>query len=235
MWILYLLAGLFIILGVGIKYFKWYFLISGYNTMSKSKKENVDTKGLGSLIGNFLFVIAGLMIVSGIAEYYDNRLIQNILMLSIFPISIVLIILAQKYDHNTSTKTDKTAIRVFIVMGIIILLSTSFMLYYGAKEVDITIDTNKIYMGGIYSASIPRDKIQEIGLKDTIPKVLNKTNGFNLGYILRGNFNLKELGVSKVYIHENKSPYIVIKTEGKYYIINYKDPNKTIELYEKIK
>lgn len=50
-----------------------------------------------------------------------------------------------------------------------------------------------------------------------------------------GNFKLEELGVGNIYIHENRSPYIVIKTENRYYIINYKDSKKTIDLYNKLR
>ncbi len=61
--------------------------------------------------------------------------------------------------------------------------------------------------------------------------MLKKVNGFNLGYVLRGNFKLEDLSVGKIYIRENKPPYILIKAEEKYFLINYKDNNETIELY----
>lgn len=235
MWILYLMVGLFVFAGIGIKYFKWYFLISGYNTMSKKQKENVDAEGLGKLMGNFMFLIAGLMFASGIAQQYGNRLLPLVFMLSIVPLTIVLIILAQKYDHNSMTKSDKTAIKVFIVLIMVTGILVSTMLIYGIREPKIEITSDKITISGMYSSSINKEDIREISLQDTIPKVLRKTNGFDFGYILRGNFTLDEIGVARIYIHENKAPYIVIKTENKYYIINYKDSNKTMELYNKIK
>ena len=235
MWILYSVAGLFIFMGIGIKYFRWYFLISGYNTMSKKQKENVDTEGLGKLMGNFSFVMAALILISGIAQRNGYRLVVLICMLSIVPLTIVLIILAQKYDHNSMTKSDKTEIKVFIGLIMVTGLLVSTMLIYGVREPKVEIGADKITISGMFSSSINKEDIREISLQDTIPKVLRKTNGFDFGYILRGNFTLEEIGVAKIYIHENKAPYIVIKTENKYYIINYKDSNKTMELYNKIK
>lgn len=235
MWILYSVAGLFIFMGIGIKYFRWYFLISGYNTMSKKQKENVDTEGLGKLMGNFSFVMAALILISGIAQRNGYRLLTLISLLSIVPLTIFLIILAQKYDHNTMTKSDKAEMKVGIGLIIVTGLLVSTMLIYGAREPKVEVISNKIIINGMYSSSINKEDIREISLQDTIPKVLKKTNGFDFGYILRGNFTLEEIGVAKIYIRENKAPYIVIKTENKYYIINYKDSNKTIELYNKLK
>lgn len=54
MYILYIMAGIFFIVGIGIRYFRWYFLIAGYNTMSEEKKKNVDIEALGKLMGNFV-------------------------------------------------------------------------------------------------------------------------------------------------------------------------------------
>jgi len=43
MWF-YILIGVFlIVMGLLVHVFKWYFLISGYNTMSKEKKAKVNT------------------------------------------------------------------------------------------------------------------------------------------------------------------------------------------------
>jgi hypothetical protein len=40
---------IFILLGILIKYGKMYFLIAGYNTMSKAEKEKVDIKGIATV------------------------------------------------------------------------------------------------------------------------------------------------------------------------------------------
>lgn len=138
MYILYLIAGIFLIIGIGIRFFKWYFLISGYNTMSKEKKENVDIEKLGKLMGNFSIIIGILFIIAAIAQNQGNGLLTSISLFSIFTLTVILIIYAQKYDKNRANNV-------------------------------------------------------------------------------------------------NSSPYIVIKTEDKSYIINYKDSNKTMELYNELK
>ena len=55
-----------------------------------------------------------------------------------------------------------------------------------------------------------------------------------LVHILRGRFILEDIGKAVLLINEKSSPYIFIETEDRHYIINYKDPNKTMELYNKL-
>jgi hypothetical protein len=73
------IAILFIILGILIKYGKMYFLIAGYNTMSKEEKEKVDVKGIATVFRNTMFGMA-LIIITGyfFAKKFENPNIENI-------------------------------------------------------------------------------------------------------------------------------------------------------------
>lgn len=232
---LYIVGGLMVFMGIGIKYFKWYFLIAGYNTMSKDQKSNVDVEGLGNLMGNFLILMAVIFIGGGIADEYGYKLLSMILLLSIVPLTIALIFIAQKYDHNKNIKSRKIEMKVLILFMAIIIIAISTLFIYGSKEAKVEIMEDRIIISGIYGTTVKKENITEITLEDTIPKVLNKVNGFDLGYILRGVFTVEGMGTGSIYIHENKPPYVVIKSDKKFFIINYKDQNKTIELYEKCK
>ncbi|WP_055444196.1 DUF3784 domain-containing protein [Lacinutrix himadriensis] len=61
-------AIIFILLGALIKYGKFYFLIAGYNTMSKEEKENYNIEGIASLFRNVMFGMAALMIIGYFAS-----------------------------------------------------------------------------------------------------------------------------------------------------------------------
>jgi hypothetical protein len=56
-------AIIFILLGVLIKYGKFYFLIAGYNTMTKNEKKKYNIEGVASLFRNVMFGMAALMII----------------------------------------------------------------------------------------------------------------------------------------------------------------------------
>lgn len=234
---LYIVGGLMAFMGIGIKYFKWYFLIAGYNTMSKDQKNNVDTVGLGKLMGNSLILMAVLVVVAGVAAEYGYKLLTMISVLSIIPLTIGIVFLAQRYDHNrkNDSRSRKLEMGVFIGSIVAVIIAVSALFIHGSREVKVEIMEDRIAIVSSYGTMIKKENITEITLEDSIPRVLNKVNGFDMGYVLRGIFTVEGMGSGSVYIHENKSPYVVIKAGKKFFIINYKDPTKTRELYERLK
>ncbi|MEH6763547.1 MAG: DUF3784 domain-containing protein [Aequorivita antarctica] len=83
----YIYVGIFLILlGILIKHFKLYFLIAGYNTMSKAEKEKVKIEKVAVLLRNVLIIIGLSMILLGFANsYLENPHVANYLF---FPIVI---------------------------------------------------------------------------------------------------------------------------------------------------
>jgi hypothetical protein len=77
-------------------------LIAGYNTMPADKKKNVDINGLSTFMRNG-FIVIGLSIIIG---YYFfkwlgfNTLANSMMVISILVGIIIIIIKAQKFDHN---------------------------------------------------------------------------------------------------------------------------------------
>jgi hypothetical protein len=66
MWFYIIIGVFFIAMGLVVHVFKGYFLIAGYNTMSKEKKAKVDTEGLGRLMGIYSYVNGGVLILMGV-------------------------------------------------------------------------------------------------------------------------------------------------------------------------
>lgn len=63
---------IFLVLGILIKYGKMYFLIAGYNTMSKSEKQRYNIKGIANLFGNIMFLIAFFTLLGIALETWLN-------------------------------------------------------------------------------------------------------------------------------------------------------------------
>lgn len=224
---LYIIGIILAVGGIGVRFFKWDFLISGYNTMNEEEKANVDIENIRNLFGNFLIIISILFFIS--AKSYN---IGKYLILLVLPITAFVLIRAQKYNYNkTSNKSIKSVITLIVI--IFVLLGALFL--FGSKDPEVNITDDRIVVEGMYGTTINRDKIQEITLEDQIPEVKRKVEGFDLGFILRGTFNLEDIGTATLFINSNKSPYVVIKADDKYFIINFKDSDKTIELYNSIK
>lgn len=62
---------LLILLGYLIKYKQWSWLIAGYNTSSKKEKEKFDTAALCNGVGNFLFILAGILLIAALGHILD--------------------------------------------------------------------------------------------------------------------------------------------------------------------
>ena len=112
-----LIVGLFMI-GIGFLVKSSPDLISGYNTMSKDKKKNVDIEGLSTFIRNGLIAI-GISIIIGyyLFRWIGITLISNSMLLIVTLVGVtILVIQAQRFDHNKNKKTKLTyfILKIFI-------------------------------------------------------------------------------------------------------------------------
>ena len=102
-------AILFISLGVLVKYGKMYWLIAGYNTMSKEEKEKYNIERIANVFRNGMFGMA-LIIFSGylIAKLTGNPNIQNYAFWTSMIVGIPYLLIesnSKKYKKNQE-KTD---------------------------------------------------------------------------------------------------------------------------------
>lgn len=73
-----LVAILFITIGIAVKHGKMYFLIAGYNTMSKEKKARYNIEGIANLFRNVMFGMA-LVILLGffLAKLFNSSKFED--------------------------------------------------------------------------------------------------------------------------------------------------------------
>jgi phosphoglycerol transferase MdoB-like AlkP superfamily enzyme len=235
MLIMILVSLLLVGVGILIKHFKWYWLISGYNTMPSQKKKNVDTEGLGNLLGNSMFVIAGILLLGALINSmgYTWGITAAFFIMSIY--IICLLVAAQKYDHNEKTMKDRVILIVLIAVLAVILGGSAGLVFSGRGPQQVEINSGNVIIKGLYGITIPVSRIKTVSLEDNMPEVLAKTNGFNAGEVLKGNFRLEELGEAKLFIQSRSGLYVfIITVEGNTVIINHKDDQLTKELYDKL-
>lgn len=67
-----LMAMLMLMLGYLVKYQQWSWLIAGYNTSTKQEKEKYDQAALCNGVGNFLFILAGLLFIAALGDFMDT-------------------------------------------------------------------------------------------------------------------------------------------------------------------
>lgn len=231
------LAALFLVFGILIKKFKFYWLISGYNTASKERREQIDKEGLGRFMGNYFYAMAGLLVVAFLLMWFDFEKISFYVFLLILLSTVYVIIGAQKYDKGAYHPDGRLKKGPKITVGIIIVVILGVLgaTLYGLVPTKYDLNQDSLTIKGMYGETIPFKNMKKVELVDSLPQIKLRTNGYALNNVLKGHFKLEQLGTGKLFIQLGKSPYIIIHTDERYYIINESEGSKTRELYEKIR
>jgi hypothetical protein len=109
MWFnLFLIIGVFFVaIGLAVHVCKWYFLIAGYNTMPREKKENVNTEALGRLMGVYSYINGGVFIGMGILYALGLKPGMTPVIVFFGVTTVYMLIKAQKYDGNIFDENGK--------------------------------------------------------------------------------------------------------------------------------
>lgn len=235
-------AGLlFIGLGRAVHKLRWHWLIAGYNTMPKNKKANVDTDGLGRLIGFYAYGLGvGLMTLAVLVAFGAAWIMTPALML--FAVTTLFVLVkAQRFDHNLFDERGKLRKGagkemawsfggVALVLALLIVGTVFF-----AKPAEVLVGQDNIKIAGLYGGSYALSNIQSVELKDELPVITLRTNGLALGSILRGHFRAKDLGSVRLFVDANKPPFVYMHTNSGLIIFNTDSSDKTREVYMTIK
>ncbi len=158
------------VIGFAIKYKKAYWLISGYNTMSKEKKKNVDIEGLGKFTANICFAIAAIIFVASVLSAFKLMLAAGIVFALVLPVIIYSLIKAQKYDGNTREANGKMKTGSKVLIGsiiafiVLIAVGSCVLIYYGAKPAEYTLENGAFKISGIYGMTVPLNEITGLEL-----------------------------------------------------------------------
>jgi hypothetical protein len=237
-WILLALGVFFITLGYLIKYARWYWLIAGYNTASPEEKAKIDIVGLSHSMGMALFVAGIALFLFGIGTWAGFAL-PGFLAMMLIPVMLCVYLLwnRQKYTVKAPEYSRETAIGMSLALGLSLLAIMVVLaagLFYSSKPAIITATPQQIHISGIYGLTENMENIQEISLLNTIPAIERKNNGFGFGSVRKGKFRLQNWGEGKLYLISDTPPFIYIKTQNSYLLVNYKNPGQTNDPYRSL-
>ena len=231
--ILLALGIMFALLGVAIRYLKWYWLIVGYNTMSGERKQKVDIGALGVFMGNCLFLLAGIMVAGSVMIYFKVPGVSGAVPVASIILIIYMLIRAQQFDTGSYNPDGTMKLSVKLVLGSIlaVLAIIVMFIFSNTSASEVLIADGSVQIKGIYGIEVMMQDIHNITLEESIPAVLRKTNGFSAGSTLKGYFELQSLGRVRLYINADKPPFIFINSAGGLIIVNQGDRQNTEELY----
>jgi hypothetical protein len=141
------------------------------------------------------------------------------------------------FYYNREKFIGKMNRRAFILLplifGVLFMLhSCSYM-----KESAVIVDDEQIRITGVYGERIPINELNQVFLADIVPNITLRTNGISAGRINKGYFRSSSLRKNvKLLLHTRKAPYLyIIYGDSRYVILNFRDGEKTVEVYEKLK
>ena len=240
MWFYLVIGAFFIAIGLAVHVFKWYFLIAGYNTMSKEKKANVDTEGLGRLMGVYSYVNGGVLIVMGVLYAFGLKPVLSPVVIIFGITTVYFLIRAQKYDGNIYDKSGKLiegawkqfALPVGTV--VITLIFVAFLMFFSSQETKVTFLEEGLQVHGMYGDIYNWESIETVKLMEELPTIEMRTNGSALGSNLKGHFRTTELDSVKLFVNTQMSLYIYLETDEGVIIFNMKNEEETQEVFEEI-
>jgi hypothetical protein len=118
-------------------------------------------------------------------------------------------------------------ISVLLVLGLVLIPNYT--------ETKVTVGPDEFKIKGVYGLAMPYSEIEQLDTISKMPKISLRTNGYSFGKTLIGNFKLSDDSRAKLFIKRGFSPYIIIRSEGRVPVyINFKDKQKTINLYNNL-
>ena len=225
--------GLFFI-AMGFITLKSPWMIKQWRYASEEKRKNIDINGLQLLYSKSMVGGGLASVLLGIVNYFvEGNWSLYAFIAIIFGMTGYMIARTRRYDKNPKSKKEMTiaaaitALSLFLVVGLFI---------GGKMESKVTVDENGLTINGMYGFTIAKENIDTIymAMMSELPKVKMRTNGYNDGEVAKGNFRLEEWGACKLFIHNTKEPVIVIKSEGKYTILNLYETEATKKLYDEL-
>lgn len=231
MWIFLLMGIVFIAIGLAVHKLKWYFLISGYNTMSKGKQKNVDTEGLGRLMGIYSYANGGIYILTAILYRLGYDMAVTLAIAFTMLSTLYLLIKSRKYDRNE--KSSKQSMVGIAIMVLTIIFVVGIM-YRSVQPTKVTFLDEGLEIHGMYGDVYPWESIESATLIEELPTIKMRTNGSALGSHLKGNFTTVELGSVKLHVNSEYPPYINMEVNGRNIIFNTSNSHDTEKILEEI-
>lgn len=236
----FLTAATLLAMGLIVHKGKAYFLISGYNTYSREKRENVDVVSIARLMGYYGYSNAFAFFLTGALDYFGVEVGLTPVLIFFGISTMILIIRAQKYDGNMydeqGVMTKKSRLQMYLVVGILgaTFLFVGYMMYSSSRDTSVTLDEKGLEIHGMYGDTYPWTEVEELTLYEEIPEITMRTNGSAIGSMLRGSFRMKEFGSVRLFMDAEVSPFISFEHEGKKIIFNLGDEAKTRDMYEEM-
>jgi len=122
------------------------------------------------------------------------------------------------------------------VFSLVVLLVAALVVIPNYRETKVQFENDTFKIKGTYGVTIPFKDIEQVDTVSVIPKISLRTNGYAFGKTWIGNFRFTDGSNAKLFVKKGFGPFVVIKSKERVPVyINFKDKQKTIDLYNQLK
>ncbi len=235
--IVLLFSGLLlIILGWLLAKKEMYWMISGYNTMSKERKKLVDVEGLARFLAKHLYVMGFIFLLAALFISINLEYLTLAIIFLLLPQTIILIIKAQSFDQGAKNENGgyKTSAKLTIGFMILVFVGVAFLLFRSLTPAEIIIGNDSLEIEGLDGKQILYETIQEVYIEETRPNIISRNNGTSIADIRKGHFTLDNRRRALLFLEPDNPPYLFIITERDRIIISRENREQTEQIYREI-
>ena len=220
---------LLVVIGWGLQFKQWYFLISGYNTMPKEEQEKVKVTSLALGLAIMSYILGLLLIILSLLLYFNKTNYSWMITILIVVVSIGGAIYAQRFlSYRQSVKKKSKYSAVIVIVTIIAVGAISYLALQPTK---FTLSEDSLTISGTYGDEIPWNEISSITMLENLPEISIRTNGSSAGSKLKGNFKLKSGEQVRLFIDQDVNQLISFEWNDQLYMINEPTSAETEDLY----
>lgn len=238
--ILFVIAGVFLVLAYLIGARKMYGFIAGINTASDAKRAKMNLPAICQTTGIILAVLGGLAIVAGFLNLAGIRGAAEAWFLLLFLGIWFLVLFVQKYDvskFDASGKPTKQFYVSTLATSAIMVLVLAAVIWSSAatlRDPSVTFAEDQMTINGLYGTVVSRSDITNVSLLNTPPTLSSKTDGSAILGVYKGSFISPEQGSVLVFAKDVSKPWILIQRNNKPILLCLSIPSSTTELYNQI-
>jgi hypothetical protein len=121
---------------------------------------------------------------------------------------------------------------IFTLVLVVIIFAGVFFAVNISKA---KVEADSLKITGLYGITLKYEDINEVSLKENLPKDMRRTNGIDFFGAFIGKFKAEGMDNLKLFVKSKKEPFIYLTTKNNgHVIINTKEKSETEVLYNNI-
>jgi hypothetical protein len=138
-----------------------------------------------------------------------------------------------KYE-NAPVEKGHSGYFFSIIVILLAIILPAVLILAGSQETVVKTAPGSMTIKGMYGLTINYSDIQQLDTIPVLPNIKRRTNGYAFGNTLKGNFTTSDGSRIKLFIKKGSRPVINIKTKDLDIFLNFREKDKTLELYKQL-